>query len=86
MNSHQRRTLERYWPHGVYVEGIELTDACYKWLTDTFGSCKFTQRRMPRWCCRPEYQTVSFAQYSKGMSVFFRKEKDYVAFLLKWDQ
>lgn len=88
MNSRQRRTTERYWPHAVFLHhGGHLVEDCYVWLNETLGTSQFNRRRPPRWCFRAEYQTgPDFSRYLKGMSVFFRYEKDYVAFLLKWDR
>ena len=86
MNSHQRRTNDRFWPHGIFVETNALDDVL-DWLTETFGSCSSKTRKMPRWCYRPEYipSRGNFVMHQHGASIYFRKEKDYAMFLLKWE-
>jgi hypothetical protein len=89
MNSHDRRVTERYWPHCVEV-GHDSEDQRYydiiEWLNKNFGSCSFKKKKMPRWCWRPAYTPLSgFTMYWSGTQIFFRKEKDYMTFLLRWD-
>ena len=89
MNSHQRRTTERFWPHGAHLQcSDQELDECLKWLTETFGSCSFKRRKTPLWCYRPEYipGRGNFTMHSYGASIFFRRERDYTAFLLRWEQ
>ena len=88
MNSHDRRVCERAWPHAAYLHNDgNLINDCTEWLNTNFGSCRWTGKRNPRWCYRPDYVAgPSFTMYRQGLSIFFRKDKDYVAFLLKWDK
>ena len=88
MNSHQRRVCDRYWPYDIHLQcGNDLLDEILEWLTETFGSCSFKRRSTPRWCWRPNYVDVgNFAMAAVGTQLHFRKEKDYMAFLLKWEQ
>lgn len=88
MNARDRRTVNRMWPHSVVVDDHILFDQdCWTWLHKNFGSCSFKRRGMPRWCWRPSYYDVgSFAVACDGAEIFFRKERDYTAFLLRWQQ
>lgn len=88
MNSHDRRTVNRAWPHSVVVDDNILFDQdCWTWLHTNFGSCSFKRRSMPRWCWRPSYLSMgNFTVANDGAEIFFRKEKDYMAFLLRWEQ
>ena len=85
MNSHERRVCERRWPHAIDINHDEelLTD-CSRWLHDNFGSCRFNRRHNPRWCFRLNYDYLGLAKYSIGAQIYFRKERDYLAFLLRW--
>ena len=88
MNSHQRRVCDRYWPYDIHLQcGNDLLDEILEWLTETFGSCKFKGKRMPVWCYRPEWVAGrgNFTMHPYGASLFFRREKDYALFLLKWE-
>lgn len=87
MNSHDRRTTNRYWPHGVYVYN-DLADECFEWLHKNFGSCSFKRRKTPRWCWRPDMVPVgtNFTMKQQGVEVFFRKKEDYAWFMLKWNR
>ena len=40
MNSHERRTTERRWPHCVFVNNI-LAEECFPWMEENFGSSSF---------------------------------------------
>ena len=86
VNSHDRRVCDRYWPHAV---SLNNEDSRYydivEWLNTNFGSCSFKRRSMPRWCWRPSYQDAGNFSVWEGTDIFFRKDKDYTAFLLKWD-
>ena len=85
MNSRERRTTERRWPYSVAIDNDdELLAACSEWLWTNFGTCQFNSRANPRWCFRLTYIDVSFARYANGAQIYFRKERDYLAFLLKW--
>lgn len=85
MNSHERRTTERRWPYSVAIDNDnESIGECAEWLHDNFGTCRFNTRANPRWCFRLNYITVGFARYADGAQIYFRKERDYLAFLLKW--
>ena len=87
MNSHQRRVVERKWPYCVTVSDEELADQCLDWLKKNMGSCSFAGRRWPRWCWRPEYTSFSnFSVQEDGVQVYFRSDKDYAWFMLKWDR
>ena len=87
MNSHERRVCERSWPFAIDINhDKELLNECSDWLWKNFGTCKFNTRRRPRWCFRLNYvAATSFARYAIGAQIYFRKERDYLAFLLKWD-
>ena len=86
MNSRDRRTVDRLWPHGIYLEN-DLADECFPWLKKNFGSCSFKRRRMPRWCWRPDMLPgPNFTMYQGGVSLYLRKERDYLAFLLRWNR
>lgn len=87
MNSHERRVVERYWPHCVNVANDDARYAdLVEWLNKNFGSCSFKRRQSPRWCWRPVYTDLgNFAHYWSQTQLYFRKEKDYLAFLLRWD-
>lgn len=86
MNSHERRIVNRYWGHSINVYNA-LADECFPWLEENFGSCNFKSRRMPRWCWTPNMATNSnFTVYQDGVNFYFHKERDYVAFLLKWNR
>ena len=85
MNSHQRRVCERSWLHAIDINhDDELLTECSAWLHDNFGSNRFNRRRSPRWCFRLNYDSVSFARYAIGAQIYFRKERDYLAFILKF--
>ena len=87
MNSHQRRVVERRWPHCVAVTDPFLADECLEWLAKTYGNSGFTRKRIPRWCWRPDYETSgNFSQTESGVQLFFRRKADYAWFLLKWEQ
>lgn len=88
MNSHDRRTTNRFWPYGVHLDMEHKSlNEVLEWLTYTFGSCSFKTRRTPRWCWKPEYvDNGNFTMRQHGAWVFFRKDKDYALFLLKWDR
>ena len=88
MNSHDRRVTERYWPHTINVSYDDDREyEIFEWLNKNFGSCSFKRRSTPRWCWRPNYVDVgNFAMAAVGTQLHFRKEKDYMAFLLKWDR
>ena len=89
MNSHQRRVCERQWPHCVVVKyaSDNYANNIFNWLYTNFGSCWFTRRNNPRWVFRPNQESVgSFAMVTTGAQIFFRKEKDYAWFMLKWEQ
>ena len=87
MNSHDRRITERRWPYYVDInDDDELLKECAEWLWDNFGSCRFKSKANPRWCARINYATVGFGRYAIGAQIYFRKEKDYAWFLLKWDR
>ena len=86
MNSHQRRTNNRFWAHGVYLHN-DQTEECFLWLHNNFGSCKFRTRRLPRWCWRPDMgQGPSFTVMRHGVEIYFRKKEDYAWFMLKWNR
>jgi hypothetical protein len=86
MNSHERRIVERRWRHAININNDnELLDECLQWLSENLGSCGFTRRNNPRWCWRPNYNTNQFAQYCIGAQIFFRYDRDYAWFLLKWE-
>lgn len=86
MNSHDRRIVNRMWPYGIYLYN-NLAEECFPWLNKNFGSCSFKRRAMPRWCWKPDMgQGPSFTVIRHGVEVFFRKERDYLAFLLRWDR
>ena len=87
MNSHERRVTERYWPHAI---NISYDDDRYydivEWLNKNLGSCSFKRKNYPRWCWRPNWADMgNFSVGWVGTQLFFRKDKDYMAFLLKWD-
>lgn len=87
MNSHERRVVERYWRHAinVYHDDDRYNDIV-AWLNLNFGSCNFKRRHMPRWCWRPHYESIgNFSQMWTGDQLYFRKDRDYTAFLLRWD-
>ena len=86
MNSRDRRSVERAWPHCLYLHDNDgFVEDCFDWLHKNFGSCRWVGKRNPRWCWRPDMVGgPSFTAYRQGVSVYFRKEKDYLAFLLKW--
>jgi hypothetical protein len=89
MNSHQRRKVERRWPHAVNVldDDAGYVDEVFLWLGDNLGSKGFTRRRKPRWCYRTHYSEYSsFARIQKGVQIYFRNDKDYAWILLRWDQ
>ena len=86
MNSHERRTTERRWPHCVFVNNI-LAEECFPWMEENFGSSSFKRRRMPRWCWRPDMgQGPGFTIMRHGVEIYFRRKEDYTWFLLKWEQ
>ena len=87
MNSHERRVTERRWPHCVIVDynSDEHENEIFDWLYTNFGSCWFTRRNNPAWCFRPNLEYAgNFVMITSGAQIFFRKERDYLAFLLKW--
>ena len=88
MNSHERRICERAWPYSVYIHaGGGLINDCFEWLNTNYGSNRMNRRRSPRWCYRPDMgQGPNFVIMQHGVSIFFRKEKDYAWFMLKWEQ
>lgn len=88
MNSHDRRVCNRYWPHAVCVSlDDERYGNIFEWLIKNFGSCSFKRRQPPRWVWRPDYMDIgNFSQAWVGTQFFFRKDKDYTAFLLRWDR
>ena len=86
MNSHDRRVSDRYWPWSVEIEGDALAIECFGWLNKTLGSSSFKRKKMPRWCWRPYYISAGNFSVYQGTMIFFHSEKDYVAFLLKWDR
>jgi hypothetical protein len=84
MNSRDRRRVERAWPHGVYIYEY-MFEECFDWLNTNFGSCRWQGKHNPRWCWRPDMVPgPNFSVYREGASVYFRKERDYLAFLLRW--
>lgn len=86
MNSHERRVVERTWPYAINIDHDD--DRYYdivEWLNKNFGSCSFKRRRMPRWCWRPTYADAGNFSVWASTQLYFRKEKDYMAVLLKWD-
>jgi hypothetical protein len=87
MNAHDRRVTDRYWPHCINVSyDDDRFLEIHEWLNKNFGSSSFRRRRPPRWCWRPNYTDVgNFAMVAVGSQLHFRKEKDYMAFLLRWD-
>jgi hypothetical protein len=88
MNSHDRRVSDRYWPHAIEVDHDDprFHDIC-EWLNKNFGSSSFKRRQPPRWVWRPNYMNVgNFSQVWTGTQFFFRKDKDYTAFLLRWNR
>ena len=87
MNSHDRRTTERYWPHAINVlHDDDRHDEIFEWLETNLGSCSFKRKKSPRWCWRPHYEDVgNFARAWVGTQLHFRKDKDYAWFLMKWD-
>ena len=84
MNSHGRRVVERRWPYAIDINNDELLSECAEWLHINFGTCRFSRKNNPLWCFRLNYITVGFARYANGAQIYFRKERDYLAFLLKW--
>lgn len=85
MNSHDRRIVNRMWPHSVYLYD-DLAEECFAWLEKTFGSCSFKRRAMPRWCWKPDMvQGHSFTMLRQGVALYFRRKEDYAWFMLKWD-
>ena len=87
MNSKQRRTGNRHWPYDVVISASdERLEECFEWLTATFGSNSFKRRQPPQWFWRNEYTSGgNFTMYGYGARVFFRRERDYAAFLLRWE-
>lgn len=87
MNSRDRRTVNRMWPHAIDVDHLDTRYYdIIEWLNKNFGSCSFKRRQMPRWCWRPTYiDAGNFSQVWSGTQLFFRRDKDYMAFLLRWD-
>ena len=88
MNSHERRVVERRWPHAINIDhDDDLLDECFQWLTNNFGTCYFYKKNNPRWVWRPNYSDAqNFAYHIIGAQIFFRKKEDYSWFLLKWDR
>jgi hypothetical protein len=85
MNSHQRRTTDRRWPHAININNDdELLTECSAWLHTNYGSSRFGRKRYPRWCFRLNYDYIGLASYAIGAQIYFRKERDYLAFLLRW--
>lgn len=86
MNSHERRVVERYRSHSINVSyDDDRYSDIIEWLNKNFGSCEFKRKKSPRWCWRPDYMDMSgFAMMCVGTQLFFHKEKDYMAFLLRW--
>jgi hypothetical protein len=86
MNSHQRRTSNRFWLHYAYLYNDQVEE-CFMWLHKNFGSCSFKTRRMPRWCWCPDLgQGPSFTMMRHGVEIYFRKKEDYAWFMLKWNR
>lgn len=85
MNSRERRTTDRRWPWAIDINhNDELLEQCSAWLHTNYGSCRFSRRHNPLWCFRLNYDYISFAKYAIGAQIYFRRERDYMAFLLKW--
>ena len=87
MNSHERRIVERRWPYAINIIEDEdnYVDDIFALLQKNLGSQGFTRKNNPRWCWRPHYEsTGNFAHTAVGVQLYFRKEKDYSWFLLKW--
>ena len=86
MNSRDRRTVNRLWPHSTYLYN-DLVEECFPWLEENFGSCSFKRRGMPRWCWRPDMGPgPSFTMMQHGVELHFRKKEDYAWFMLKWNR
>lgn len=86
MNSRDRRTVNRLWPYGAFLYDY-IADEVMEWMHANFGSCSFKRKGMPRWCWKPEMAPgPNFSMYREGVYVHFRKERDYLAFLLRWSQ
>lgn len=87
MNSHERRVVERAWPHAInLLYDDDRFEEIFRWLSRNFGSPYFKRKQLPRWCYRPHYEDMgSFAMMCVGEQLFFRKDKDYMAFLLRWN-
>ena len=87
MNSHERRTAERYWTHCINLSNDdERYYDIMDWIYNNFGSCSFKRRRGPRWCWRPVYSDVgNFARAWTKTQLFFHNDKDFTWLLMKWD-
>jgi hypothetical protein len=89
MNSKQRRTCIRHWTYDTHISGgDDRLDECFEWLTKTFGSCSIKRKSPPKWYWRNEYipGRGNFTMHSYGARVYFRNERDYATFLLRWEQ
>ena len=86
MNSRDRRTINRLWPHSIYLYN-DLVEECFPWLEENFGSCSFKRRGMPRWCWKPNMVPgPNFTVYREGIELHFRRKEDYSWFLLRWNR
>lgn len=88
MNSRDRRGVERAWPHSVYLHNYDsLIEDCFAWLNTNYGSCRWRGKHNPRWCWRTDWEPgLNFTQLCAGVSVHFRRERDYAWFMLRWNQ
>ena len=87
MNSHERRVVGRRWPHCITVDcaSDDHSNEIFDWLYTNFGSCWFNRKHNPRWVFRPYQESIgSFAMVTTGVQIFFRKEKDYAWFMMRW--
>lgn len=86
MNSRDRRNSARTWRYDSYIDDQNnRVEDCFEWLNKNLGSCRWVGKHNPRWCWRPDMgQGPNFVMMRHGVILFFRKEKDYLSFLLKW--